>query len=183
MSGAGDHKGRPYGALRINGLRICSMEGEATLFILGWTFVQNGRRDYVGVSDMPGLRLVGIALVVVFGSGCATISRGNTETFVIETEPPGAEAFLSIGPQCTTPCRVVVKRRGDFVVTIEKEGYVTVKSTVASSLDRRVPSGPTVVVGGIAVDAGADANYSHKPNPLRVKLEPIGRPGNAAAGL
>ena len=116
-------------------------------------------------------------LVIVLGSGCATITRGSNEAFVIETEPAGAEARLSNRLQCTTPCSLKVKRRGDFVVTIEKNGYQTVRATVTSSIDNAGSAGMAgnVLLGGIigaGVDAGTGAMHSHKPNPLVVKLEP-----------
>ena len=128
---------------------------------------------------MHGLRSTsGIALAIVLCSGCATITRGTNEAFVIETEPPGAEATLSNGLQCSTPCSLIVKRRGDFVVTIKKEGYETVRATVTSSVDSGGATGMAgnVILGGIigaGVDAGTGAMHSHKPNPLSVKLEPI----------
>lgn len=131
---------------------------------------------------MHGLLLnaAGIALVVVLGSGCATMTRGTNEAFVINTDPPGAEAALSTGLQCSTPCSLIVKRRGDFVVTIEKEGYETVRATVTSSVDSGGAAGMAgnVILGGIigaGVDAGTGAMHSHKPNPLSVNLEPIGQ--------
>ncbi|MYA17898.1 MAG: PEGA domain-containing protein [Gammaproteobacteria bacterium] len=121
---------------------------------------------------------MGIALLVALGPGCATITRGTNEAFVIETDPPGAEARLSNGLRCTTPCSLTVKRRGDFVVMIEKEGYETVVSNVTSSVDSGGAAGMAgnVILGGIigaGVDAGTGAMHSHKPNPLRIELEPV----------
>ena len=118
------------------------------------------------------------AVVLALGSGCATITRGSSEAFVIESDPAGAEASLSTGLQCRTPCSLTVKRRGDFVVTIEKEGYETVEATVTSSIDNAGSAGMAgnVLLGGIigaGVDAGTGAMHSHKPNPLVVKLEPV----------
>lgn len=133
-----------------------------------------------GLRNMRWLRnAAGIALVVVFGSGCATITRGTNEAFVIESDPPGAEASLSNGLRCSIPCSLIVKRRGDFVVTITKEGYETVTATVTSSVDDAGAAGMAgnVLLGGFigaGVDAGTGAMHSHKPNPLTVKLEPIG---------
>ena len=121
---------------------------------------------------------VGMALLVALGSGCATITRGTSEAFVIETDPPGAEATLSNGLRCSTPCSLTVKRRGDFVVTIKKEGYETVVSNVTSSVDSGGAAGMAgnVLLGGVigaGVDAGTGAMHSHKPNPLSVKLIPV----------
>ncbi len=117
------------------------------------------------------------ALIVTLGSGCATITRGTNEALVIESDPAGAEAQLSNGMRCMTPCSIRVKRRGDIVVTISKEGYETINATVSSSVDGGGAAGMAgnVLLGGIigaGVDAGTGATHSHKPNPLTVKMEP-----------
>ena len=118
------------------------------------------------------------ALIVTLGSGCATITRGTNEALVIESDPAGAEAQLSNGMRCMTPCSIRVKRRGDIVVTISKEGFETINATVSSSVDGGGAAGMAgnVLLGGIigaGVDAGTDAMHSHKPNPLTVKMEPL----------
>lgn len=121
--------------------------------------------------------MIGVA-VLVMASGCATITRGVNEALVIESDPSGAEASLSNGLRCTTPCSVSVKRRGDIVVTLEKEGYETVSATVTSSIDAvgSAAMAGNLVSGGIVgagIDAGTGAMHSHKPNPLVVKLERV----------
>lgn len=63
-----------------------------------------------------------ILLSLAVSSGCASITRGTTEAYAIETIPPGATATMSNGLACETPCSVKVKRRSDFVVTIERDG-------------------------------------------------------------
>ena len=107
-------------------------------------------------------------------SACATVQRGPTETFVIRTSPDGAIASSSAGWKCTTPCEVEISRRGDFVVALRKEGYVTqtiaVRSLPIPARPSRV-SAPTGLLGS-AVDTASGANYQHQPNPLTVTLEP-----------
>lgn len=120
---------------------------------------------------------VALALAALAG-GCATITRGTTEAFVIETQPAGAEAKLSNGLYCNTPCSLKVKRKGDFVVTLTKSGYETVTATITSSVDSGGAAGMAgnVVFGGVigaGVDAGTGAMHSHKPNPLVVELVPV----------
>lgn len=125
------------------------------------------------------MRRLALPLIVSGGllAGCATITRGTSESFVIETDPVGATAQLTNGLVCVTPCSLKVKRRGDFVVTIRKDGYETVNATVTSSIDGAGAAGMAgnVVLGGVigaGVDAGTGAMHSHKPNPLVVKLIP-----------
>ena len=109
--------------------------------------------------------------------GCATAVRGATEMFSVQTTPPGALASSSTGWECTTPCKVTVKRRGDFVVLLRKEGYVdeTVKVRsvpVATKRSMRERVGVDVGWIGEAADFATGANYEHTPNPLDVTLVP-----------
>jgi hypothetical protein len=110
-----------------------------------------------------------ILTLAALSTGCATITRGTTEAFGIETTPANADARLSNGLHCTTPCSLKVKRRGDFVVTITKEGYETVNASITSSVDGGGAAGMAgnVILGGLigaGVDAGTGAMHAHKPN-------------------
>ena len=128
---------------------------------------------------MRGVRNGALAIaILVLGSGCATITRGTNEALVIESDPSGAEVALSNGLRCTTPCSVKVKRRGDIVVTLTKDGFETIQTTITSSVDSGggAAMAGNVILGGIigaGVDAGTGAMHSHKPNPLSVKLVPL----------
>lgn len=117
-----------------------------------------------------------LALSAALG-GCATAARGTTEQFSVRSTPPGALASSSSGWECTTPCTVKVKRRGDFVVRLRKEGYAeqTVKVRSVPILKKRsMRERVGVDVGwiGSAADFATGANYEHTPNPLEVTLKP-----------
>ena len=124
-----------------------------------------------------GKRLSAIALAAaVLMSGCASTPRSPTETFVIRTTPPGAQASSTQGWECVTPCSVEIPRRGDFVVALRKEGYMTKTVRV-----RSVKAPPTPNVGsrvhvntgmvGSAANALLGTNLEHQPNPLEVQLD------------
>lgn len=123
-------------------------------------------------------RVVGAILgltMLVMGSGCATITRGTTEAWVVESEPAGAQVRLSSGQTCTTPCTLELKRKNNFGVEIEKEGYDRVSTQVVSSNSRAgaVGMAGNVLFGGligIGVDAASGATKELRPNPLVVKL-------------
>ena len=111
-------------------------------------------------------------------NGCATITRGSDETFIIQSMPSGASAQLSNGFFCTTPCTLVIPRKGSFTVTLEKDGYEPVITSVISSRDGNGTAGMAgnLVFGGLigmGVDATSGAMNSHKPNPLVVNLMKI----------
>ena len=123
-------------------------------------------------------RILAVILATLAGTGCASITRGTTEIFVIETTPSNSRATLSTGLTCKTPCSLTVPRRGDFVVTIERDGYETVRSNISSGVDGDGAAGMAgnVIFGGIlgaGIDAGSGAMQSHKPNPLQVTLVPL----------
>lgn len=114
---------------------------------------------------------------LLLAGGCATLTRGSSEAFVIETTPSGARAELSNGLSCTTPCSLKVKRRPPLHVTITKPGYKTVRTTVESQVQGGGAAGMAgnVLLGGVigaGIDAGTGAMHGHKPNPLAITLEP-----------
>ena len=122
--------------------------------------------------------LMCLILAVMLVQSCASITRGSTESFVIKTKPPGATAKLSNGLSCDTPCSLKLKRRGDFLVTLSRDGYEKVTATVTSSVDGAGSAGMAgnILLGGIigmGVDAGTGAMHSHQPNPLEVEMVPL----------
>ena len=123
-------------------------------------------------------RILAVVLATLVVTGCASITRGAAEVFVIETSPPNARATLSNGLACTTPCSLRVPRRGDFDVTVERAGYETFRATVASNVDGGGAAGMAgnLIFGGVigaGIDAGTGAMHSHRPNPLVVTLVPL----------
>ena len=95
-------------------------------------------KDSLTINSFEGLSMIRFSLMLislVIVSGCASITRGTSEAYAIESEPVGATANLSNGLSCQTPCSLKVKRRSDFTVTFEKEGYEDITATVTSSVD------------------------------------------------
>lgn len=125
---------------------------------------------------MKHLTLIALSIGTALSSGCATITRGSTDTLVVESDPPGAEVRLSNGMRGKTPTSFVVPRRGGFVAYIEKPGFEPVEVMVNSRVAGSGAAGMAgnVVFGGIigvAVDSGTGAMYDVTPNPIRVNLE------------
>lgn len=122
----------------------------------------------------------GMAILLVVLGGCATITRGTTQAWTVDTVPSGADVRLSNGHECTTPCTLKLKRKQGFDVTISKDGYREVTTQVVSQIAGAGAAGlaGNVVVGGligIGVDAATGAAKELKPNPLEVTLEPSDR--------
>jgi len=134
-------------------------------------------------------------------SGCATVTRGTTDTLQIQSEPSAAEVELSTGQTCRTPCSFELKRKRDLRVVMRKEGFHDADIAVESKVAGAGAAGMAgnVLIGGIigvGVDAATGATKSLKPNPVHVHLvvkdladadrlcEPPGTvPGAACRGL
>lgn len=135
---------------------------------------------------------VGLGAALLMTSACATITRGTTEAFSVQTTPSGATVRTSLGTMCEpTPCVIPkVSREANFTVTIEKEGYKTGTYNVTHEMaggGGAGMAGNIVFGGGIGaiVDANTGATQHLVPNPLVVQLEPedrsrSGNPGDAS---
>lgn len=123
-------------------------------------------------------RIALMALAVGILPGCATITRGSSEALVVESTPTGAEVRLSSGETCKTPCTLKKKRKENFVVFINREGFEPVEVAVISETAGAGAAGMAgnVLLGGIigaGVDAATGATKKLTPNPIRVTLNPL----------
>ena len=123
-------------------------------------------------------RIALLALVVGTLPGCATITRGSSEALVVESTPTGAEVRLSSGETCKTPCTLKKKRKHNFVVFINRDGFEPVEVAVISETAGAGAAGMAgnVLVGGligVGVDAATGATKRLTPNPIRVTLNPL----------
>lgn len=123
------------------------------------------------------LRFILLAGCVGLAS-CATITRGTTQSFVVNTVPSGAHVSLSTGEVCdATPCTFArIRREAEFSVTIEKPGYKTTTHQISHQTAGGGAAGMAgnVLVGGIiggVIDANSGATQELIPNPLTVELE------------
>lgn len=117
----------------------------------------------------------GLVLLAGMGSGCATITRGRSEAWTVNSTPSGATVSLSNGERCETPCTLKLRRKYPFSVEICKAGFHAVDTTVQSEISGAGAAGMAgnVLVGGLigaGVDAGTGATKDLRPNPLNVEL-------------
>lgn len=128
------------------------------------------------IQSMRAALIGGLAVSSVLLSGCATITRGSSQAFTVESNPSEADVRLSTGETCSTPCTLRLKRKRQFVVTVSKEGYQTQEARVHG----KVKPGSAAILGnaaiggliGAAVDVGSGSLLSLSPNWLKVTLVP-----------
>jgi hypothetical protein len=90
-------------------------------------------------------------------------SKPTTASLSIESNPPGADARLSTGGTCRTPCAVTVPLGSEFSVTVALNGYTPETRTVRP-----------VSAEASAGSPGATALLD--PNPLFVELKATAGP-------
>jgi hypothetical protein len=90
-------------------------------------------------------------------------SKPTTASLLIESNPPGADARLSTGGTCRTPCSLSVGLASEFTVTVSLTGYGPETRTVRP-----------VSAEASAGSSGATALLY--PNPLFVALKPTAPP-------
>lgn len=120
-------------------------------------------------------KIGGIMMLLPTLGACATITRGTHQSYVIESDPPGATAKLSTGIECETPCALQLKRRDAFTVEIKKKGYQTIHATVTSGVSGGggAAMAGNVILGGLvgAVIDGTNGSMNElRPNPLHVNM-------------
>jgi hypothetical protein len=139
-------------------------------------------RCYLGIDRLKGTgsrqrtnMMAGRAVAVVAGGlGLAACSfampsmdffssKPTTASLSIESNPPGADAKLSTGGGCRTPCSQSVALGSEFTVTVSLNGYGPETRTV-----RPVP--PEANAGSSGATVLLD------PNPVFVELKPKAPP-------
>lgn len=119
--------------------------------------------------------LISILAASLLAGGCATVTRGTTQPWSVDSVPTGAVASLSNGERCETPCTLTLKRKYPFSVEICKAGYQVVNTSVVSGISGAGATGMAgnVLVGGligVGVDAASGATKDLTPSPLLVQL-------------
>jgi hypothetical protein len=114
--------------------------------------------------NMPRATVV-VASALALAS-CSSLSSSfdqfaqpNAAILTINSAPPGAEARLSTGGNCRTPCMLPVSAADEFTVTYALDGYVARTISV-----RSIPPVKSALID--LTPPGLD------PNPVFVALEP-----------
>jgi hypothetical protein len=110
--------------------------------------------------------LAALVLLGSFGTGCATLVRGDKQKLAFNTDPAGATVTLDDGKAkqtVTTPATVPLKRKDKYAVEIAKPGFQTLQFDLAAQWDGAT-IGNAVLPGGsigAATDraSGADLQF------------------------
>lgn len=126
------------------------------------------------------LGLVATVSACVLLGACASVTRGSTDAWEVNSDPIGARVETTNGFKCdATPCAIRMKRKSQFIATVTKPGYKPATISVTHKTAKAGAAGMAgnVLVGGligVVVDSSTGATQDLVPNPAFVKLERAG---------
>ncbi len=121
-----------------------------------------------------------ILATTALSTGCASITRGTTDTVTVKSVPEGAAISTDIGLSCpAAPCSFEVKRKTEFTAYADKQGYRRGSIRIGTKMagEGGAALAGNILVGGIVgvgVDAATGATLDHFPNPATIVLQPLG---------
>lgn len=127
------------------------------------------------------MKLATAMLIASVGlSGCATVMNGVNQPVEFESDPSGAVIELFNGQSCTTPCSFEMRRGNDSIVTFSLEGYQDVEVMIQSRTGGGVAGNLLAggIIGGV-VDASNGASNHLYPDPVYIRMVPVGQTGDA----
>jgi hypothetical protein len=115
-----------------------------------------------------------LPLVLLLGSGCATIINGTTEPIAITSTPSGAKVRVDGQQSYTTPANIDMARGRDHLLTFHKDGYEDENFTIVHSMSAAVAG--NILLGGLigwGVDAMDGAQDKLTPETVQITLNPL----------
>ena len=155
--------------------KLLAALGAVALLLCGCASVTRGTSEPVVFESEPSGAEMHSVLDYPCGGPCP-VRDGKVGSAAAYEENPQTAPIP--GPACVTPCTVQVARNQDLVVTFTKAGYKpkTVKLGREVSGNGGLGFAGNIIAGGavgMVTDGITGAATDHKPNPLRVELEPI----------
>lgn len=120
------------------------------------------------------VRLACAGLVLLMGSGCATVVKGTTQKVPISSDPPSADVLVDGTLVGLTPTTLVLKRKNDHLVTVQKPGYQPKSVALVKDVGGAVWG--NILAGGLigwGVDAINGSQYNLVPSTISVRLDPV----------
>jgi len=124
------------------------------------------------------LTISAAAAMVIATSGCATVTRGTTQSVAVDTVPQQALVSASSGPACLSPCALDLKRSVARTLTATLAGHQPKSAVVSPQVGGGGAAGMAgnILLGGIigaGVDAASGAMYDLTPTRVTLVLDPI----------
>lgn len=79
--------------------------------------------------------LVLLASIALFGSGCASIIKGTSQSVTVTSEPSNAKVFFDGQNLGNTPLTVKLKKNKYDTISVQKSGYESQTRPIDKSFD------------------------------------------------
>jgi hypothetical protein len=116
-------------------------------------------------------QLLLILPLFVVAQGCASVVKGTTQSIPVASDPSGADILVDGKVMGQTPKTLALKRKGTYVVTIQKPGFEQQSVPIVRSIGGAVWG--NAIIGGLigwGVDAASGAQYNLSPESMSVRL-------------
>jgi hypothetical protein len=103
--------------------------------------------------------------------GCASIIHGSTQDVNISSAPDEAEVWIDGARMGTTPTKVTLKRKDNYLVTIKKEGYKEATVKIEGATSAWIIG--NIIFGGIigcGIDLLTGGAYDLKPERVDINI-------------
>ncbi len=126
----------------------------------------------------PGVKfvLLSMMLFTIAQLGCATVSGGGKQNIALSSTPSGTtvsstKAGMATEMTYTTPATIAFERKGNYILTFQKEGYDSQKIELIKSMRGWMLFWDIFwFPAGVAVDAITGAWYRLEPDQVNVTL-------------
>lgn len=113
-----------------------------------------------------------LPLLACLSAGCATVLSGTSGPVRVSSTPSGATVTL-LGTDYQTPAQMTLSTKQSYVMTIHKDGYLSVRRAVCR-VGNTVSTGNLLVGGavGILADQSTGAAFLLYPTAIQAELPP-----------
>ena len=110
-----------------------------------------------------------LTMIFTLNFGCGAIIHGTKQDIQISSIPSKADVTI-MGEKRVTPATISLKRKGSYIVRIEKEGYETAEVSIQHSISGVAWLGLLLGVIPLFIDFGTGGAYKLKPEVVSVTL-------------
>jgi hypothetical protein len=106
--------------------------------------------------------------------GCASIIHGTTQDINISSAPDQAEIWIDGAKMGSTPTKITLKRKDNYLVTIKKEGYKEATMKIEGTASAWIIG--NIIFGGIpgcVIDLLTGGAYDLKPEYVDINLTKV----------
>jgi hypothetical protein len=121
---------------------------------------------------MKSIFIAASIAILFFISGCSSIVNGQAQTITINSNVSDAQVTVNGVIAGRTPFTGMVKRAGQTVVSVSKDGYVTKTITLDTSIEPIFWG--NIIIGGVVgstTDLATGSMYKYAPGTIQVDLE------------